>query len=328
MNEQKQARIVTVTLNPALDQTLYFSQFNVGQVNRVNKERLDSAGKGINVAKVINSLGHEVAVTGFLGRENANVFEEYFQTHQIHNHFVKVDGATRVNVKIVDETNGEVSEINFPGLKYFASDFQYLKSSIRQLAGESEIFILSGSLPEGAPLDIYRELIEILKSYGCKVFLDTSGEALAEGIKAKPYAIKPNVDELSQLMSRSMDQATDVSSAIDKLIAHGIAKVVVSLGEKGSLVADRTQRLLVRSPDVRVSSTVGAGDALVAGLVFGEAKGMSLEEQARWATAVAAASVAQPGTQAGALADVVKLLPNVIIEELKVESYEDYSAND
>lgn len=318
MNKQKQARIITVTLNPALDQTLYFTQFNVGQVNRVGKKRLDPAGKGINVAKVINSLGHEVAVTGFMGRENANVFEEYFHINQIQNHFVKVDGATRVNVKIVDETNGEVSEINFPGLKYIASDFQELESSLRQLAEESEIFVLSGSLPEGARLDIYRKLIEIIKSYDCKVFLDTSGKALAEGIKAKPYAIKPNADELSQLMGQAMDQVTEVLSAIDKLVAHGISKVVVSLGDKGSLVADATQRLLVRSPDVRVSSTVGAGDALVAGLVFGEAKGMSLEEQARWATAVAAASVAQPGTQAGALADVVKLLPNVIIEELKV----------
>lgn len=318
MNVQKQARIVTVTLNPALDQTLYFTQFNIGQVNRVGKERLDPAGKGINVAKVIKSLGHDVTVTGFLGRENANVFEEYFQTHQIHNHFVKVDGATRVNVKIVDETNEQVSEINFPGIQCFGSNLVELKSVIKGLAEESEIVVLSGSLPEGAPLDIYREFIEILKSHGCRVFLDTSGDALAKGIKAKPDVIKPNVDELSQLMGRSMEREADVLRAIDELIVNGISEVVVSLGEKGSLVADRTQRLLVRTPDVRVRSTVGAGDALVAGLVVAEAKGMSLEERARWATAVAAASVAQPGTQAGTLSDVVQLLPNVIVKELRV----------
>jgi len=318
MNQQKRARVVTVTLNPALDRTLYFTQFQVGQVNRVGKERLDPAGKGINVAKVIKSLGHDVAVSGFLGRENANIFEDYFQAHEISNYFIKVDGATRVNTKIVDQASGVVSELNFPGIHYGTSNLKELEQVIQQLAIESKLFVLSGSLPEKAPIDIYRKLTEILKSHDCKVFLDTSGAALAEGIKAKPYAIKPNLDELKQLVGHSLDREIDVLNAVETLISGGITKVVISLGGKGALVADRTQRLLVRPLDVKVSSTVGAGDALVAGLVYGEALGMSLEEQARWATAVAAASVAQPGTQAGNLKDVEKLLPKVIIEEMRV----------
>ena len=318
MNKQKQARIVTITLNPAVDQTLYFTQFNVGQVNRVGRERIDPAGKGINVAKVINSLGQDVAVSGFLGRENANIFEKYFQTQVIANHFIKVDGTTRVNTKIVDEACGQVSEINFPGIHYGPTDLQELKDVIKQLAAEAKLFVLSGSLPGGAPQDLYQEFTQILKSYDCKVFLDTSGDALTEGIKAKPYAIKPNLDELKELMGHSMDRESDVLNAVEALIAGGITKVVISLGGKGALVADGTQRLIVRPPNVKVSSTVGAGDALVAGLVYGEAQGMSLVEQARWATAVAAASVAQPGTQAGKLNDVKNLLPNVIIEEMRV----------
>lgn len=316
MNMQILKRIVTITLNPAVDQTLYFNQFQVGQVNRVSKGRLDPAGKGINVAKVIRSLGHDVAVSGFLGRENAHIFEQYFQAQAISNHFIKVDGATRVNTKIVDEANGLVSEINFPGIHYGTSDLQELEKVIQQLAVESKIFVLSGSLPGEAPIDLYRKFTEILKSYDCKVFLDTSGGALAEGIKAKPYAIKPNLDELKQLMGHSVEHELDVLKAIDTLMLGGIAKVVISLGGKGALVADRTQRLLVSPLDVKVSSTVGAGDALVAGLVYGEAQGMSLEEQARWATAVAAASVAQPGTQAGELQDVEKLLPYVKLKEM------------
>ncbi|AFM43013.1 fructose-1-phosphate kinase [Desulfosporosinus acidiphilus SJ4] len=318
MNNQQSARIVSVTLNPAVDQTLHFTQFNVGQVNRVSKIRLDPAGKGVNVAKVLNSLGCEVTVTGFLGRKNSRVFEEYFQIHKINNHFVKLDGTTRVNIKIVDETNEQVSEINYPGIKCSASNLLELKSTIKKLADESKIFVLSGSLPEGAPKDIYQEFIRIIKSHDCKVFLDSSGDALKNGIMGKPDVIKPNVDELSQLMGRPLEQEADVLKAIDELIASGISEVVVSLGEKGSLAADSAQRLLVRSPDVQVRSTVGAGDALVAGLVLAEAKGMTLEEQVRWGTAVAAASVAQPGTQAGPLEDVLTLLPKVIIKELKV----------
>lgn len=316
MNKQKRSRIITITLNPAVDQTLYFTQFVVGQVNRVGRERLDPAGKGINVAKVLKSLGQDVAVSGFLGRENATIFERYFQAQEINNHFIKVDGATRVNTKIVDETSGLVSELNFPGIHYGTSNLQELEAVIKQLAVESEFFVLSGSLPGEAPIDLYRKFTEILKSYDCKVFLDTSGGALAEGIKAKPYAIKPNLEELKQLMGHSLDAEIDVLNAVDTLISGGISKVVISLGGKGALFADRTQRWLVRPPNVRVSSTVGAGDALVAGLVYGEAQGMSLEEQARWATAVAAASVAQPGTQAGKLNEVEKILPNVIIEEM------------
>jgi len=315
MENKKLARIITITLNPALDQTLNFTQFHVGQVNRVDKDRLDPAGKGINVAKVLNRLGQNVAVTGFLGRENANIFEQYFQTHGISNHFIVVDGATRINTKIVDETTGQVSEINFPGIHFSASNLQELENVIKQLALESEYFVLSGSLPGQAPLDIYRKFIEILKSNNCKVFLDTSGGALIEGIKAKPYAIKPNLDELKQLLGHSLEQELDVLTAIDTLISGGIPKVVISLGGKGALVADRTQRLLVRPPDVQVGSTVGAGDALVAGLVYGEVQGMSLEEQARWATAVAVASI-QPETQAGRLNDVEDLLPNIIVSSL------------
>lgn len=318
MDKQTRVGIVTITLNPAVDQTLYFTQFNVGQVNRVGKQRLDPAGKGVNVAKVIKSLGRDVTVTGLLGQENASVFEEYFAAHQITNRFVKVAGTNRVNVKIVDETNEQVSEINFPGIRCLDSDLVKLKNEVKELTKTARIFVLSGSLPEGVPLEIYQEFITILKNHNCKVFLDASEGALAKGIKARPDVVKPNVEELSQLMGRAMEKETDVLRAIDELIAGGISEVIVSLGEKGSLVADKMRRLLVRPPEVQVRSTVGAGDALVAGLVFAEAQGMPLQERARWATAVAAASVAQPGTQAGTSVDVAQLLPQVIIEELRV----------
>ncbi|HEX3015951.1 MAG TPA: 1-phosphofructokinase [Desulfobacteria bacterium] len=322
MNKQTPARIITLTLNPALDQTLYFPTFKVGEVNRVGEQRLDPGGKGINVAKVINNLGCAVGVTGFLGRDNANNFETYFQLHQIDNHFITLDGATRVNVKIVDRASGQVTELNFPGIKCRSSDLEQLKSVIGQFTTAAPIFVLSGSIPEGVPVGIYRELIETLNSYGCKVFLDTSGAALAEGIKGQPFAIKPNVNELGQLLGHPSAQGSDlmgdkeILDAVEDLLAARISKVIVSLGEQGALVADKTQRFLVRPPRVPVGSTVGAGDALVAGLVYGEALAWPLREQARWATAVAAASVSQPGTQAGSIEAVKELLSLTSIEEL------------
>ena len=313
-------KVVTITLNPAVDQTLYFSRFQVGQVNRVGEVHLDPAGKGINVAKVLKSLEQNVAVSGFLGRDNAGFFEEYFETQGIADHFIKVSGATRVNTKIVDEASGEVSEINFPGIHCSPADFQKLEKIIEQLAQDVKLFVLSGSLPGDAPVASYRSLTEILKKYGCKVFLDTSGEALAEGLKAQPYAVKPNLEELEQIVGHSLDQEQDIIKAVEKLVEGGIAKVVVSLGQKGALLAAQKQLLRVRAPEIKASSTVGAGDALVAGLVYAELMEMSLAEQARWATAVAAASVAQPGTQPGKFEEVTKLLPFIEIQEMRAEN--------
>jgi len=316
MSGISQRKITTVTLNPALDHTLYFAEFQIGQLNRVNKERLDPGGKGINVAKVIKALGHQVAVTGFLGIDNDKVFDAYFRQQQIEDFFIRVSGATRANVKIVDEASGQVTEVNFPGLTCSAEELAKLETTIRQLASPDNLFVLSGSLPPGVSTDIYRQLIALLQQSGCKVFLDASGEALAEGIKAKPYTVKPNLDELSQLTGRELLTESEVLTAMNEILAAGVEQVVVSLGSRGALVADKASRLRIKPPRVQANSTVGAGDSLVAGLTVGEAQGLPLTDRVRLATAAAAAAVATLGTQPGSLLDVEKLMSQVIIEEI------------
>ncbi|VBB07815.1 carbohydrate kinase pfkb [Lucifera butyrica] len=313
MKKKLQTTIAAVTLNPALDQTVYCDTFQLGQVNRVSRDRFDAGGKGINVAKVITALGCTATVTGFLGRDNSQFFKRFFQNKQIHDRFVEVEGATRVNIKIVDESNGLVSEINFPGLNCSQADCERLQEVVRQLAADHELFILAGSLPQGASGAIYQEFIKVLNQYGCKVFLDASGNALAEGIKAGPYAIKPNLPELSQLVGRQLRNDAELLKAVNELLAGGIQQVVVSLGERGALAASRDEQWIVRPPKVKVGSTVGAGDAMVAGLAVGEVRGLPLAERVRLGTAAAAASVAQPGTQAASQADVTTLLDYVQI---------------
>lgn len=313
MKSEEQQKIVTITLNPALDHTVHIPQFQTGEVNRAQQQRIDPGGKGINVAKVVRALGYPVAVTGFLGQDNSKVFNEYFQRKAIDNFFVEVTGAARVNIKIVDEHNGQVTEINFPGLISTSPDLAKLTGVIRRLTDDRQYFVISGSLPQGLPDTIYGQLIEILKGQRVKVLLDSSGAALREGIKALPDAIKPNLEELSQLMGKSLEKENDIRKAIAELLAGGIKQVVVTLGSQGAIIADKEQTLRVRPPAVIVKSTVGAGDALVAGFVVGQTRGLSLAECARLGTAAATASVIQPGTQAGSIKEVARLLAEIDI---------------
>ena len=307
--------IVTVTLNPAIDRTLHLPTFALGQVNRVESERTDPGGKGINVAKVIKALKHPVLVTGFLGTNNAAAFQNYFKKENIHNHFVETAGENRVNIKIVDMTNDVVSELNFPGITPTTLDLDHLLDTLRQLAATHKWFVLSGSLPPTVPTDIYAQLITMLHEYDCKVILDTSGAALAAGIAARPFAVKPNLPELSQLMNSPMDSEEEILKAIKQLLSQGIEKVAISLGEKGSLVADCNQILRAKAPVVPVCSTVGAGDAFVAGFSVGQARNLSLADSVRLASASAGAAVALPGTQAASLQQVNELINKVQINE-------------
>ncbi|MBU2702771.1 1-phosphofructokinase [Sporomusaceae bacterium BoRhaA] len=314
MVQTRKNKIITVTLNPALDRTLQFSSFDLGKVNRVIQERLDPAGKGINVAHVIKTLGEAAIVTGFLGQDNADKFNSSFTKMDIENHFVLIPGCTRVNTKLVDQTTGLVTEVNFPGLTFSADDWLRLKQTISKLAQTADSFILSGSLPPDAPPDSYYQLITLLKEQHCKVFLDTSGPALTTALEAAPYAVKPNITELSEIMGRSLTNSRELSQAINQLLLSGIQLVVVSLGEQGALIAAGDERLRVKAPAIKIGSTVGAGDAMVAGLAVADTRELSLADKARLATAAAAATVAKPGTQPGSLQEIEKLLPLVQIE--------------
>lgn len=316
MKINQQPEIITVTLNPAIDSTLYFNGFQIGQVNRVGRQIADPGGKGVNVAKVLKALGLEVSVTGFLGRENAAFFHRYFAEEQINDYFIESDGATRTNIKIVNETDGKVTEINYAGLQCSARDLGELEAKLLNLAAPGNWVVLSGSLSQNAPVDSYARYIEKLQARGCKVLLDTSGPALQTGLRAKPYLVKPNINELRELTGSPLQAETEIWDAMDAILNAGVQQVVVSLGAKGALAASREQKLRVQPPRIEAKSTVGAGDAMVAGLIAGQAQGLSLEESIRLATAAAAASVAKAGTRAGSLDEVEKLQDQVIIEEI------------
>lgn len=287
--------IATVTLNPAIDQTASIPHFTAGTVNRVEWEQSDPGGKGVNVASFLADFGYRVAVTGFLGSGNPTLFEELFAHKRIEDCLVRIPGRTRTNIKIVDEAQQRVTDINFPGQTGTVEAIATLAQNILALMARYDWFVLSGSVPAGIPTDLYRELIGLLKAQGKRVVLDTSGEPLRQGVSAAPYAIKPNIDELQELVDRRLDSEVDLLQAARQLLRTGISCVVVSMGRRGALFVEADAGVLVTPPTVTVKSTVGAGDAMVAGLVVGKLRGLSLADCARLATSFSIGALGQLG---------------------------------
>ncbi|AEH35162.1 1-phosphofructokinase [Vibrio anguillarum] len=287
-------KVVTITLNPALDLTGSLDVLNVGSVSLVKQGSLHAAGKGVNVAKVLSDLGAKVTVTGFLGRDNQELFCQLFDQMAAIDEFVRVDGATRINVKLVEQS-GEVSDINFPGVEVTPLAIEQFERTLERLAADHDYFVLAGSLPQGISPALCASWIEKLHSMGKKVLFDSSRDALKAGLDAKPWLIKPNDEELSQFVGRELHTPEQCQAAAAQLAEKGIENIVVSMGANGVMWLNQHQWLHAKPPRMQVVSTVGAGDTLVAGLCWGHMQQMEKTELLTFATALSALAVTQVG---------------------------------
>jgi 1-phosphofructokinase len=306
---------VTVTLNPAIDRTLTIPNFAAGQVNRVENERTKPGGKGVNVASVLADDGNRVAVTGFLGRDNTWPFQCLFVQKKIADHFVRIAGATRTGIKITDPVLRQTTDINFPGAAPTAAELDQLKDQINRL--EAPWYVLSGSLPAGVDTATYRDLISLLRRRGARVLLDASGPALPLALEAIPHIIKPNLFELEELAGKSLPDEDAIIKAVVPWLRQGVELIAVSMGEKGALFIDHENVVRAVPPSVEVTSTVGAGDAMVAGIISAQLKGLSLADCARQATAFSIDAITHPGTGLSSRALIQALLPTITLQDLK-----------
>lgn len=306
-------KIATITLNPAIDQTASVPNFQAGTVNRVAWEQSDPGGKGVNVASFLSNFGFPVTVSGFLGKENAELFQTFFARQGITDRFIPVSGRTRVNVKIIDDVHDHVTDINFPGRSPSTQEITALYQMIEELALNHDWFVLSGSLPANLPASIYAELTRRLKAQGRRVVLDASGESFQQAISTAPYAIKPNIDELQELLGRALTNETEVVQAARDLLYQGIHCVTVSMGAKGAIFAEADTAVWAIPPHVDVVSTVGAGDAMVSGLIVGKLRGLPLVDCARLATAFSMGALSQVGPRLPPAATVESFIDQVKI---------------
>nr|WP_314877857.1 1-phosphofructokinase [uncultured Pseudomonas sp.] len=288
------AKILTLTLNPALDITVSLDSLRAGQVNRSQAQHSHAAGKGLNVAQVLADLGHSVTVAGFLGRDNLQPFEALIEWRGFADCFVRVAGETRSNIKLV-EANGCVTDINGQGPEVDAASRSALMRQLLQIAPGHDALVVAGSLPRGIDPQWFAELLLQLKAQGLKIALDSSGEALRAGLQAAPWLVKPNTDELAEVLGHSVTDRAEQQQAASQLLASGIEHVVVSQGEHGVSWYHAGAALHAQPPQVRVASTVGAGDSLVAGMVHGLLQAEAPAQTLRRATAIAAQAVTQVG---------------------------------
>lgn len=308
--------IYTVTLNPALDKTVEVERFSVDTVNRITKLRTDPGGKGINVSKVVAKLGGSSKALGILGGNTGRAIAEGLEKLGLNCSFLYAEGETRTNLKIIDPVNHTNTDINEPGVQVNENILNTLLQHLTWMIRPGDIVVLSGSLPAGAPHDTYRTWVACCKDAGAKVFLDADGSLLADGLKAVPYLVKPNNDELSRLMGRELTTTEELADAARSLLASGVEKVIVSMGSRGALYVTRDAILYAEGLKVPVGSTVGAGDSVVAALAVAEDKGMTLEEAVRLSTATGAANVMCSGTQAAEYSVIEELMPKVVFHKL------------
>jgi 1-phosphofructokinase len=308
--------IYTVTLNPALDKTVEILNFAVGNVNRITALRTDPGGKGINVSKVIDKLGGSSTALGILGGNTGRAIADKLDQMGLRCDFLFAQGETRTNLKVVDPIRHTNTDINDPGFVVTEELLDTLLQKLVHKVQPGDIVVLSGSLPKGAPGNTYQKWITRCKEAGAKVFLDADGAPLVEGLKAKPFLVKPNNDELSRLVGRELSDTEALVSAAKALLAEGIEKVVVSMGGKGALYITKEETIYAEGLKVTVGSTVGAGDSVVAALALAEDRGMSLEDAVVLSTATGAANVMCSGTQAAERSVIDSLMPKVIYHKL------------
>jgi 1-phosphofructokinase len=287
-------RAATITLNPAYDLLGFCPKVELGDVNLVQTNALLAAGKGINVAKVLSDLDVKLTVGGFLGKDNRDGFNLLFQSLSVVDQFQTVEGRTRINVKLTEE-NSEVTDLNFSGFTIPEQDWQSFVNNSLEWLKDIDLVAISGSLPAGVPLDKFTNWMEQVKAICPKIVFDSSRDALVAGLKAKPWLIKPNDKELEMWVGRKLPTLEDVKEAAMELVNDGIENVVISLGSKGALWVTQNEAWLAKPPKCQVVSTVGAGDSMVAGIMYGLMTSLSIKDTLVFASSVAALSVEQAG---------------------------------
>lgn len=290
--------IITVTCNPAIDQTV-----------SKNGTVFDIGGKGINVSKALKNMGCESLCTGLIGKENKDIILNGLDDLAIPYHFIEIDGKVRTNLKKV--VDGELYEENQPGPDLAKEDVEKLFDYLSGL--KNEIVVISGSAPANSEDELYRRMTELLKRNGNTVILDCSGRKLQEGVKAFPYAIKPNYKEICELFGKELKE----EALINACIGLDIPLIVISLGKEGALFIKDRQAYRCPAVQTEIVSPLGAGDSMVAAIAYAIQNGLNLEGTITLVMASAAASVSSPGSSAPSFQSILGFKKKVVIEKIR-----------
>jgi tagatose 6-phosphate kinase len=307
--------IVVAGFNTALDNRIDVEALRVGEVQRVRRMQVSFGGKGLHVAQMIAALGERVRLVGLIDATQRSALERLLRERRVTFHGVEAPGSIRTCLAI-RETDGRITELLEPGPDLDAATRTALVDTFRRLALDSDLAVLSGSLPPGFGDDIYADLVSELQAAGVRCLVDASGAALLRAMRARPFLIKPNRDEAAALLGRPVAQIADAVAAVRAFAAQGVAMPVLSLGADGIVAAVDDEVLQADAELVRVGDAVGSGDCLVAGLAVGLVRGEKPEAILRLGTACGTANAAVSGSGYVHRADVDALLPRVRIRRI------------
>ena len=302
--------IYTVTLNPSIDYVINLKSLNTGQINRVNSENVYPGGKGINVSRVLKTLGYDNVATGFISGFTGDFIINSLCELGVKSDFIKLDnGFTRINVKI---KSNEETEINGGGPHISDEKLKELFDKLSDLK-EDDILILAGSIPSTLSDDLYEKIIKHVENNKVKVVVDATKNLLLNVLKYNPFLIKPNNHELEEIFNVKLDNLNDITTYAKKLQEMGARNVLVSMGKDGALlITENGQVLISNAPNGRVKNSVGAGDSMVAGFICGYLNSNSYEEALKLGSA--------SGSATAFSSDLAKKeLIHELIKEIKVE---------
>lgn len=303
--------IYTLTLNPALDLEFTVGEISYDHVLRAEQVRADCGGKGFNIARALTEWGVPSLAQGLLGGKTGERLHAELGRLGVRTDFTWIIGETRTNIAIVTTQPGKYIKVNQPGPVVSTLEAGELLEKIGSLAKHGDVWAITGSLPPGVEPHVYAEIIQVVQGAGGRALLDADGDALVQACQARPYLVKPNALEASQATGIEVRSAKDVGSAAQFFHRMGVELVLITLGEQGAALSDGDNTWWAEAPVVPVSSPIGAGDAALAGFIWGLSQGERLEAALQLAVASGTASASLPGTAVAGRKLVLKIAREV-----------------
>jgi len=308
--------ILCVNLNAAIDKTIVVDGFQLGDIHRPEAVKSLAGGKGCNVARALQTLGETAVVTGWVGGTAGQFIENGLQAEGMATDFVYTDFESRTCTSILDNNNQVMTEIYENGDPVPPEKVAEMLTHFRDIVGNYEAVSLSGSIPPGVPQDIYAQLIQIAHEANVSAFLDSSKEALLQGVAAKPFLIKPNETEVSILARRELNSLSEFAVAASEISTRYETIVVLSMGKDGAMAANGESVLHVQNPPVDAKSAVGSGDCMLGGLVYGFTQGLPIAEAVVQGVAGGTANTLSIGAGQFKMDDFEKVRPLVTYTKL------------
>ncbi|MFH2068677.1 MAG: 1-phosphofructokinase [Candidatus Omnitrophota bacterium] len=310
--------IFTLTANPSVDFYLEVSKIVPEDINRLAAIRKDVGGKGINVARVLKDFGIKGTALGFIAGENGAWIKACLKRKKIRCRFLKINGESRAIYNILERKTGRIYRFNESGPEISRKELKRLKEYVLSNPyPKGSLFAICGSAPPGIPAGFYATLISCLKKKGLTIILDSDNQLFAEGLKSAPHIIKPNLFELNRLTGRRVSKKRpEILRSAQKIIAGGVKTVIVSLGSEGALAVTEKESFQARPPALKMRSTIGAGDALLAGLLAELSRGKNLADALRMGVAAGSASVLYPGTSFAPPAKIFEIHRQVRVSKI------------